>query len=169
MKIDVFLKQLEKSALDDGFDLKITASKNIDDIKKKKDLLLEEYFFFDKDYIFYQYCRLNEKFSEFYDLVFNFKDLNYDVFSFGLSIVCDNDKVIVKNRGGDLIPFVPTISKKITKNCLKKYNNFFFKVIELLKKFIGHKLKFQSKLISDLTTLNHLSHFLQKSEIIILR
>ena len=163
MRINELLKQTQKNALEDGIDLEITKSQNIGNIKKKSNNLLENYFFFDKDYIYYQYCRLNEKKNEFYDLVFIFKDLKTIVFSFGISIICENDKIIIKNRGGDLIPFLPSVSRNISKKCLKKCVNFFFKTVYLLQNFTDEKLVFQSHLLDDLVKLNNLSHFCQNS------
>ena len=164
MRINELLKQIQKVALEEGINIKIIESKDIQNIKNESNNLLEEYFFFDKDYIYYQYCRLNEKKNEFYDVVFNFKDFKSIVFSFGLSIICENDKIIIKNRGGDLIPFLPLISKNISKKCLKKCVNFFLKIVHLLENYTGSKLVFQSQLVDELTKLNDLSHFFQKSK-----
>lgn len=163
MKINELLKQTKKIALEGGIDLEITKSQNIGNIKKESNHLLENYFFFDKEYIFYQYCRLNEKKNQFYDLVFSFKNTKKIVFSFGVSIICEDDKIIIKNRGGDLIPFLPTISRDISKKCLKKCVNFFFKFVYLLQNYTDQKLVFQSQLLDDLSKLNNLSHFFQNS------
>lgn len=61
MRINELLKQTQKVALEEGINIKIIESKDIQNIKNESNNLLEEYFFFDKDYIYYQYCRLNEK------------------------------------------------------------------------------------------------------------
>ena len=62
-----------------------------------------------------------------------------------------------------MIPFLPTISRDISKKCLKKCVNFFLNSCICCKNYTDQKLVFQSQLLDDLSKLNNLSHFFQNS------